>query len=148
MSVEPETRLTRQRKIILEELRKVDTHPSADQVYEMVRKRLPKISLGTVYRNLDFLSAEGLIRTLKSAGSQMRFDGNPDNHYHLRCIKCDRIIDLPISVFDGLDDKIHRITGYVIIGHDLEFQGICPICGQESQKNEGRATNESERHKN
>ncbi|MBW2706713.1 MAG: transcriptional repressor, partial [Deltaproteobacteria bacterium] len=48
--------MTRQRQVILEELRKVDTHPSADEVYEMVRKRLPRISLGTVYRNLEILS--------------------------------------------------------------------------------------------
>ena len=54
--------MTRQRMIILEELRKVDTHPSADEVYEMVRKRLPRISLGTVYRNLEILSKTGEIQ--------------------------------------------------------------------------------------
>jgi len=55
-------RMTRQRRIILEELRKVDSHPTADEVYEMVRRQLPRISLGTVYRNLEILSREGLIQ--------------------------------------------------------------------------------------
>ena len=57
--------MTRQRQIILEELRKVVTHPSADEVYEMVRKRLPRISLGTIYRNLEILSENGDIQKLE-----------------------------------------------------------------------------------
>ena len=53
---QPQTRMTRQRMVILEELRKVKTHPTADELYAMVRTRMPRISLGTVYRNLDFLT--------------------------------------------------------------------------------------------
>ncbi|MGE5577510.1 MAG: Fur family transcriptional regulator, partial [Syntrophothermus sp.] len=53
--------MTRQRQIILEELKNVTTHPTADEVYEMVRRRLPRISLGTVYRNLELLAEEGII---------------------------------------------------------------------------------------
>jgi Fur family ferric uptake transcriptional regulator len=57
--------MTRQRRVILEELRKVNTHPSADEIYEIVRKRLPRISLGTVYRNLEILSESGDIQKLE-----------------------------------------------------------------------------------
>ena len=74
-------RMTQQRQVILEELRNVNTHPSADEIYEMVRKRLPRISLGTVYRNLEILCASGEIQKLEAGGSIKRFDGNPRNHY-------------------------------------------------------------------
>ena len=84
-------RMTRQREVILEELRKVNTHPSADEVYEMVRKRLPRISLGTVYRNLEILSESGDIQKLEPGCTLKRFDGNPSEHSHIRCIRCDRI---------------------------------------------------------
>jgi Fur family ferric uptake transcriptional regulator len=67
--------MTRQRKVILEELRNVDTHPSADEIYEMVRKRLPHISLGTVYRNLEILSETGAIQKLELGCAQKKFDG-------------------------------------------------------------------------
>jgi Fur family ferric uptake transcriptional regulator len=83
-----ELRMTRQRRTIMEVLEKVDNHPAADEIYEMVRHKLPHISLGTVYRNLDVLSEHGLIRKMEFAGSQRRFDGRRNNHYHLRCTGC------------------------------------------------------------
>ncbi|MFP4672575.1 MAG: Fur family transcriptional regulator, partial [Desulfohalobiaceae bacterium] len=67
-------RFTTQRRAILEELQKVQTHPTADEVYEMVRNRLPKVSLGTIYRNLDMLASQGMIQKLHVADTQMRFD--------------------------------------------------------------------------
>ena len=63
--------MTRQRRVILEALRGTTSHPTADEVYEMVRRRLPRISLGTVYRNLEILSGEGLVAKLEMAGTQM-----------------------------------------------------------------------------
>ena len=74
---QPQTRMTRQRMVILEELRKVKTHPTADELYAMVRTRMPRISLGTVYRNLDFLTESKEILKLESAGSIRRFDPPP-----------------------------------------------------------------------
>ena len=115
--------MTRQRKVILEELRKVFTHPSADEIYEVVRKRLPRISLGTVYRNLEILSENGEIQKLELGCTQKRFDGNADNHYHIRCIHCD------LAVKHELKDA----AGFKIIGHKLEFIGICPDCLNKSQ---------------
>ena len=75
MQKHPNLRMTRQRRVILEELRKVKTHPSADEIYEIVRKRLPRISLGTVYRNLEILSESGDIQKLEPGCSLKRFDG-------------------------------------------------------------------------
>ena len=67
---------TAQREAILEELRSVDTHPTADELYVMLRRRMPQISLGTVYRNLEQLSQLGVIQKLATTGKQKRFDGN------------------------------------------------------------------------
>jgi Fe2+ or Zn2+ uptake regulation protein len=124
-------RMTHQRQVILEEVQKVDTHPTADEVYEMVRKRLPRISLGTVYRNLEILSTSGLIQKIGPPSSQMRFDGITKNHYHIRCIHCGRVEDAPIETVDKLENAIREISDYSIIGHKLEFIGICPRCEEK-----------------
>ena len=119
---------TPQRKIILEELSKLKTHPSADQVYELVRKRLPKVSLGTIYRNLEYLSKEGIIQKLGSGSAQKRFDYDENQHYHIRCIKCDRIDDIELPINKELEKSIINATDFKIINHNLEFLGICPDC--------------------
>lgn len=119
---------TPQRKVILEELSKLKTHPSADQLFELVRKKLPKISLGTIYRNLDYLSEEGIIKKLDSGSGQKRFDYNVNHHYHIRCIKCDRIDDIEIPINHELQRSIIDATDFEIINHNLEFTGICPNC--------------------
>jgi Fur family ferric uptake transcriptional regulator len=127
-------RTTHQRRVILEEIRKVNTHPTADEVYEMVRKRLPRISLGTVYRNLEILSTCGLIQKIGPVSSQMRFDGDPRGHYHIRCIYCGRVEDAPIEMIDTLEQEVRTKSYYEILGHRLEFIGVCPAC----RKNESR----------
>jgi Fur family ferric uptake transcriptional regulator len=121
-------RMTHQRQVILDEIRKVNTHPTADEVYELVRKRLPRISLGTVYRNLEILSARGLIKRIGPASQQMRFDGVTKDHYHLRCISCGRVEDAPMISVGDLEDAVRNQSDYSITGHRLEFLGICPAC--------------------
>ena len=121
-------RMTRQRRVILEELRKVDTHPSADELYAVVRKRLPRISLGTVYRNLEILAESGDIQKLELGCTQKRFDGKTENHYHLRCIRCDRVVDAPVDFYVTIKHDLQGATDFKIIGHRLEFIGICPEC--------------------
>ena len=122
------TRMTNQRQVILEELGKVTTHPTADELYEMVRKRLPKISLGTVYRNLEILSERGMIQKIEVGGSQKRFDANTENHYHVRCVECGSVDDVPLRPIPGLEDIFSGVSGYRLIGHRLELIGICPDC--------------------
>jgi Fur family ferric uptake transcriptional regulator len=120
--------MTRQRRVILEELCKVDTHPSADEVYAMVRKRLPRISLGTVYRNLEILAESGDIQKLEPGGTLKRFDGKTEHHYHLRCIRCDRVFDAPADFDITIKHDLKNATDFKIIGHKLEVIGICPEC--------------------
>ncbi len=104
--------------------------PSADEVYELVRKHLPRISLGTVYRNLEILSELGEIQKLESSGMLKRFDGNPERHYHIRCIRCNHMVDAPIQPFIRTNKDIHNATDYKIIGHRFEFIGVCPDCSE------------------
>ena len=121
-------RMTTQRKVILEELKKLDTHPSADEIYEVVRLRLPRISLGTVYRNLDVLSELGAIQRLELSGALKRFDWDPNKHYHIRCIRCDRVENAPIAPMRQLENELYESTVFEIVGHNLEFTGLCPKC--------------------
>ena len=120
-------RVTRQRMVILEELRKVNTHPTADEVYNLVRPRLPRISLGTVYRNLDILADEGEVVKLEAAGFSKRFDGATAPHRHVRCTRCGRIADImkPVALPTIPTDLL---PNFRITAMRLEFDGICAAC--------------------
>jgi Fur family peroxide stress response transcriptional regulator len=119
---------TKQRKAILKVLRGTTAHPTADWVYDEVRKVIPNISKGTVYRNLKILRDTGRIAELNSSGTVSRFEARLDNHYHFRCEKCGRIYDLDVPVDTELDRKVAKKTGFKISYHQLEFRGLCPEC--------------------
>ncbi len=121
-------RNTPQRKIILEELRAVTTHPTAAELYDLVRRRLPRVSLGTVYRNLEVLHQDGMIRKLEFAGAEARFDGTTTEHYHVRCRQCGRIEDIPELGPDSGPVQPAQLAGFRIEGHRLEYVGLCPAC--------------------
>ena len=129
------TRMTRQRKVILEELLKQNAHPSADEIYQMVRRRLPRISLGTVYRNLEVLANMGKIQKLELSGALKRYDWNTNKHYHIRCVRCDRVDDAPIAPLNQLENDLYGATVFEIIGHNLEFTGLCPECSKKAAQN-------------
>ncbi len=126
-------RITRQRQVILEELRKDTSHPTADEVCQRVRQKLPHISLGTVYRNLELLAEYGLIQKIELAGSQRRFDGNAETHYHIHCNRCGRVEDLPVRPFRINENSFRATTRFQITGHRVEFFGLCPKCRNESE---------------
>ncbi len=119
--------MTKQRSIILDELRSVHSHPTADQLYLAVKDRLPHISLATVYRNLDLLVREGLIQKLEFGGGQKRFDGNPEEHYHMRCLSCGEVRD-GNEQLPALRNTPRSSAGYEITGYHLEFTGYCARC--------------------
>ena len=126
-------RLTTQRQIILEELAKVKTHPTASELYDMVRKRLPRIGLGTVYRNLELMADSGMILKLEVGGTQKRFDATTDTHYHIRCSGCGKVDDIDTPVMDTLVQTAADSTSYQILGHHVEFTGLCPECQQSGR---------------
>lgn len=121
-------RLTTQRQIILEELSKVKTHPTASELYDMVRKRLPRIGLGTVYRNLELMAENGMILKLEVGGTQKRFDATTDTHYHIRCTGCGKVDDIDTPILDDLVKAAAASSSYQVVGHHVEFTGTCPDC--------------------
>ena len=127
-------RLTTQRQILLEELSRVNSHPTACELYEMVRKRLPRIGLGTVYRNLELMADSGIILKLELGGAQKRFDATTDPHYHIRCSVCGKMEDISIEVQERITQNAAEQTAYHILGHRIEFTGECPACQQKKEK--------------
>lgn len=124
----PMLRLTTQRQVILEELGKVKSHPTANELYDMVRKRLPRIGLGTVYRNLELMAENGIILKLEVGGTQKRFDATTEAHYHIRCSQCGKVDDIDIPVMGTLVQAASDSSSYQITGHHVEFTGICGSC--------------------
>ena len=127
-------RMTRQRKVILDELRKLHSHPTADGLYTRVRRRLPRISLGTVYRNLEVMAEGGLIGKLDIGGRRKRFDGNAAQHCHVRCLTCGRVEDAKVRGIGALARNYGGLNGYEIVGHRLEFIGFCPTCKAKNER--------------
>jgi Fur family peroxide stress response transcriptional regulator len=119
---------SKEKQAILRFLRTTDSHPTADAVFIALRKDIPNISLGTVYRNLRLLKEEGEINELELSGSLGRFDGNTRPHYHFRCEKCRRVFDLDEDVNSSLNEHIAEKTGFTVSSHILEFRGLCAEC--------------------
>ncbi|MBM4432392.1 MAG: transcriptional repressor [Chloroflexi bacterium] len=125
------TRHSRQKETILKILKETNSHPTADWIYSEVRKEIPNVSLGTVYRNLRVLKQEGKVLELDLVGNVTRYDGNHRNHDHFRCEKCGRVFDLNGAVDAGaleMDKKISKRTGFKVLYHRLEFRGFCKDC--------------------
>ncbi len=124
-------RMTHQREIILRELRQSCTHPTADELYESIRKKLPRISLATVYRNLEILAEHGLIMKMETSGRQKRFDGELHHHYHVTCSRCQRVDNLSSLDWRMPQASSEVAKGYRITGSRIEFYGLCPACLQQ-----------------
>jgi len=121
-------RMTNQREIILRELKKSRQHLSADELYVKVKKYMPRISLATVYRNLEILSEAGFIGKLEISGRQKRFDYDVTDHDHVYCAVCHRVDNLNIER-QGLHTKeIKSVKDYSVTGYRLEIVGVCPAC--------------------
>lgn len=121
-------RATRQRRAIVEELKKVKTHPEACAIFRMVKKRIPSISFGTVYRNLRVLRDEGEILELPCGRHSSRYDGTAEPHYHFFCLKCERVYDLDGPLSKPFDEQISRTLDSEVKYHLTNFYGYCKKC--------------------
>ncbi|MCP4337659.1 MAG: transcriptional repressor [Desulfobulbaceae bacterium] len=129
-------RMTNQREIILRELKKSKAHLAADELYDIVKKVMPRISLATVYRNLEILSEAGLIGKLEISGRQKRFDFDVSDHDHIYCAVCHRVDNLNIER-KGMDsEQLGAEIGYAVTGYRVEIIGICPDCQKKEKKME------------
>ena len=129
-------RMTKQKKLILDIVKSTTCHPTADWVYQEARKVMPKISLGTVYRNLRLLVEMGAIMELNYGSSFSRFDGNPENHYHFVCINCDKVADIEFKEPLDLNSKV--VDNIDILFHRLEIYGYCEECSVKQDSSNRR----------
>ena len=127
-------RMTHQRELILEELGNCHNHPTADALYERIKKKLPRISLATVYRNLEILSEAGMIRKLEISGRQKRFDKEIEQHDHVFCVQCRRVDDIKFDQNRLVSLEEEQSRGYKISGCRVEFYGLCPQCRAKNRK--------------
>ena len=124
-------RNTKQRKLVLDAVRQSYNHPTADEIYNAVREQDDKISRGTVYRNLNSLAEDGLLRRVAMPDAADRFDFTVGPHYHIKCACCGRVIDAPAAYMPQLDAEAEQGTGFRISRHDLVFEGLCPACREK-----------------
>lgn len=126
VSVNP--RMTRQKAAIFRILESSGTHPTADWIYEQVRRKIPHISLGTVYRNLRTLADTGEIRELRYGTEQSRFEIASEPHAHFYCRICDEIFDVELQPSFCVEQMVAPETPHIILGQQTVFFGYCPGC--------------------
>lgn len=124
------TRNTTQRSVILEAVKELKCHATADEVYNLIIKKFPNISRGTVYRNLNYLSGIGEIHKIEMPGGADRYDHKCSEHYHAKCIKCGRVFDVDMDFIEDLEQNIKDTNGFTFTGHNIIFNGICHECNK------------------
>lgn len=127
------TRNTNQRRLVLDAVLRRHDHPSADDIYEDVHNLDPRISRGTVYRNLHILSEMGEIRHLYVLTGADRFDYQTERHYHFMCSSCGKMFNVDLPYLEQLDAAASQ-KGYHIDGHRMIFEGLCSDCAATGQK--------------
>lgn len=119
---------SRQRELIYQTVMENQVHPTAEFVYNYLKKDNPQLSLGTVYRNLQQLSENGIISRVSIPDQPDRFDGITTPHYHAVCSECGSITDVFMENMADIDGLVASKTGLDIVGHEIVFKIICPVC--------------------
>lgn len=119
---------SRQRDLLLKTLQKNAVHPTADALFAMIKEIEPTMSLATVYRNLNLLAEQGIIRSIRGLDGSTHYDHNTHNHYHFICSKCNKVYDVPYDIAPELADKTAERTGLLVESYDITFRGVCPDC--------------------
>jgi Fur family peroxide stress response transcriptional regulator len=124
-------RTTRQLTAVYETLQGDHSHPSAEEIHRRVRKLSPKVSLGTVYRNLQCLTAEGKIRTVHIGDRRARYDPTLEAHDHFICQQCGRVDDVWLKRDRRVNLAPLVNQGFTVIDQSLAIHGLCRQCGQK-----------------
>lgn len=124
----PRRHRSRQRERILAWLRSTESHPTATEIHRALLPELPALSLGTVYRNLEVLVAEGVVDEVASSVGAARYDGNLDPHHHFDCERCGRIVDVELPVPRGLGRRLAVEQGLRARRIRISFSGLCSDC--------------------
>ena len=128
-----ERRHTIQKDIVLEAVRSLATHSTAEEVYEYVHRNYPNMGKGTVYRNLNVLSEEGAIRKVGIFDGADRYDFTCKEHYHVTCIKCGAVCDVDMDEITDMMKRVRDSYGMELLGYDILFKGICPKCKKQGE---------------
>jgi len=118
---------SKQREVIKEVLCSTNTHPTVNWIYSEARKKLPNISLGTVYRNLAALQQEGIIREVAVGDGLQHFDGDVKEHLHFHCIKCGKILDCE-AADNSIKLSVEKLLGCQVLTTNCVFNGVCNAC--------------------
>ncbi len=122
------TRLTRQRRLVLEVVRASADHPTAAQVYERVRRRDPRIAFSTIYNTLRWWEARGQLLGFTFGDAATRYDRRRERHDHAIWTGCGRLMDTVVHLPRSTLARVHRQTGLRVTSHHVQFLGICPNC--------------------
>lgn len=128
----PALKYSRQREVIKDYLSYTNEHPTADTVYMHVRQIFPRISLGTVYRNLNLLADLGEVNKITTPDGAVRFDGTTSPHYHVLCTQCGRLFDLDMEVQDSMNQQAQAHFSGTVHSHSAIFYGECRHCREKS----------------
>lgn len=121
-------RKTIQCALVLETVKKLKRHVTADEVFEEIVKEYPNIGRGTVYRNLQRLSEKGEIRKIEVPEGADCYDHILQPHYHIRCTKCGEMFDVDMPYIKNLEENVKDFHGFSEVSYDIIFKGICPTC--------------------
>ncbi len=124
---------SRQRELVRRVVYQNLTHPTADDIYSLVRMEDPNISLGTVYRNLNLLVEQGKILKIQIPHGSDRFDGRLDPHHHLVCEKCGQVFDIGFPNAKKLEALIMEQPDFAVTGYHLLLYGVCHKCEHQGQ---------------
>lgn len=119
---------SRQREIILETLKSNVVHPTAEYLYAILKAKAPNISLATLYRNLNQLADNGVIKKIDGLEAPSHYDHNTHEHYHFICDECKRVFDVSSDVAPNIVQITEEELGFIVKKHDIIFNGICRDC--------------------
>ncbi|MFH1799465.1 MAG: transcriptional repressor [Candidatus Omnitrophota bacterium] len=125
---ENQIKITDQRLAIYKELSRSFNHPSADRIFQNIKKKFPNISFDTVNRTVLTFSEIGLVRMVEGCGDARRFDPNTHQHHHLRCVKCHSIIDFQNKTYDELQIPKKLPSHFKILSKKMILEGLCEDC--------------------
>lgn len=121
---------THQRMVIYKALASTDAHPTPESIYEQVRREIPAISLGTVYKNIRTFTEAGLLREVNVLHDSLRLDANLGNHHHLVCVRCKTVIDVPSENIEPVNLILPLPDGFQLKRTTVELLGVCSQCSE------------------
>ena len=121
---------SRQRELIRNAVIQNPIHPTADDVYSLVKQQEPNISLGTVYRNLNLLADQGELIRIRVPDGSDHYDARTEQHHHLLCEQCGRMFDIELGSMTELEKKLDQLSPFTVTGYDIFVKGLCSHCAK------------------